>query len=350
MSEIELTDAILRHALELQRLSAHEEAQAEAILRELEQELRSLLSMLSGRQKREVEALIKAAEEAIDARYAVIAGQMDTRGLVLLVADRTVEAMQQLGDIARPSLEVLESLSRENLVEGTPAKDWWQAQSDATQRNFAGQVRQGVINGETNEQITARIVGRRGEPGVIDLSRRQARSLVHNAIMSAANQARLATYRKNMRFASGVKWLATLDSHTCRTCAALDGQAWDFDGKALGKTTMLFRAPPAHFSCRCVLTPIPPSFDDIFGQSGLDDILAGIGARASSQGPVRSGTTFAEFLKRQSPEFVADVLGTKRAERYLLGLKNPKAPAALTLRDLVSGTGRPLTLEELRVR
>lgn len=346
MSEIELQDSIIRHALELQRLSAHEEAEALSILRALEDELRQLLASrtLSASTQRELTALIKAADEAIAARYAVIPGTMDAHGLVVLVAENTVQAMQQLGpSIAKPSEEVLRSLSRDVMIEGQPASAWWSKQADDTSFRFAQQVRQGVVNGETNEQITTRIVGKRGgDPGIMDMSRRQARSLVHNAIMSAANQARLATYRKNMKHAAGIKWLSTLDSHTCVTCAALDGAMWNFDGKPIRGTDMLFTVPPKHFSCRCILTPIPPSFDDIFGQSGLDDILSGIGARASSNGPVKSGTTFAEFLKRQSPEFVEGTLGKRRAEMYRQG--------KITLRDLVSGTGRPLSLSELQAR
>ena len=43
MSEIELQDMILRNALELLRLSAGEQAEVDAILRELERELKLLM-------------------------------------------------------------------------------------------------------------------------------------------------------------------------------------------------------------------------------------------------------------------------------------------------------------------
>jgi hypothetical protein len=54
---------------------------------------------------------------------------------------------------------------------------------------------------------------------------------------------------------------------------------------------------------------------------------------------VSATTTFEDFLHRQSPEFVDKVLGHRRAAMFLAG--------KLTLRDLISGTGRELTLEEL---
>jgi hypothetical protein len=51
--------------------------------------------------------------------------------------------------------------------------------------------------------------------------------------------------------------------------------------------------------------------------------------------------TFEQFLNRQPPAFADKVLGKGRAALWRAG--------KITLRDLVSGTGRPLTLEELRV-
>jgi hypothetical protein len=212
--ERELQDAILRHALELQRLSAHEEAEAEAILRELERELRMLLQSqtLSDMDKREIEALVKEAETAINARYATVAGTLDTHGLVVLVSERTVEAMQGLGTVRTVTAETLASLSRNVLIQGAPSSAWWDKQAEDTAFKFAQQVRQGVINGETNERIVSRIVGRAAEPGIMDIARRNARALVHSSVMSAANDARLATFRRNARFIKGVRWLATLDS------------------------------------------------------------------------------------------------------------------------------------------
>lgn len=153
--------------------------------------------------------------------------------------------------------------------------------------------------------------------------------------MSAANDARLATFRKNSRIIAGVRWLSTLDSHTCVQCSALDGQAWDLDGAPLTGTTIDYQSPPAHWSCRCVLSPIPKSFRDI----GLDIDEPEAGQRASASGPVGGKTTFDQFLKRQPDGFADKVLGKARADLFRRG--------KITVRDLVSATGRELTLEQL---
>lgn len=340
MSEIELTDAIIRHALELQRLSAHEEAEAVAILRQLEDELRQLLAtrQLSGAGRREIAELIKAAESAIEGRYAQVAGTVDTQGIVMLVAERTVEAMQLVEPTASaPSAERLTSLSREVLIDGSPAKAWWDKQAEDTAFKFASAVRRGVINGETQERIVARIAGREG---FMEVSRRNARALVHSSIMTAANRARLETYRKNSKHIAGLRFLATLDSHTCVRCGALDGAQWNLDGEPIRGTKQPFEAPPLHFACRCVLSPIAKSLNDVF--PGIDAAIDAASQRASKDGPIAGTTTFADFLKRQSPEFVANTLGKKRADMFLRG--------KLTLTDLVSGTGRPLTLDQLKAR
>jgi len=338
MSELELRDAILRHALQLQRLSAGHEGEADAILRELERELKALLNSqtLSTADKAQIKALIEEADSAhIRPAYARIASVTDTHALAIVVAEKTVAALEDVFPVSilSPTKERLASLTKDVLIDGAPSSAWWDKQAEDTAFKFAAQVRQGVINGETNERIVARVAGRRGEPGILDGARRNARALVHSSVMAAANDARLATFRKNARLIDGIRWLSTLDSHTCVQCAALDGQAWDLDGDKLKGTAIDFTQPPAHWNCRCVLSPIPKSLAEF----GIEEPAPG--TRASSEGPISATTTFEDFLKRQSPPFVDKVLGHRRAEMFLAG--------KLTLRDLISGTGRELTLEEL---
>lgn len=364
MTEQELQDAILRHALDLQRVAAADARKVDAVLTELADELRALLAAadLSEATKREIAALIKEAEEIIGASYESLGRITDTEKLARIVGEHTVEI---LGDIfpavKSVPIERLASLTKDVLVDGSPASAWWKKQDDDTAFKFAAQVRQGVINGETQEQIVRRVVGgwrveggaRMYDPGVLGRyeaktgkvteapSRKMARSLVHSSVMTAANAARLETFRRNSDMFRGVRWLSTLDSHTCLRCAALDNAEWDLEGEPLNGSKFRFQAPPKHFSCRCVLTGLPK-------RSALEEAFPGISAeidatamRASSDGPV-ANQSFAEFLKRQKPEFIEGTLGKRRAEMFLAG--------DLTLTDLVSGTGRELALDELKVR
>lgn len=342
MSEIELRDNILRHSLQILRATAGEQAVVDEILRQLEKDLRKLLEgqTLTGAQKRQVEALIREADEIIEPAYAKVAKSFDARTLAVIVAEKTVETMGDVFpvDVSMPTQERLASLNNDVMIDGAPSSAWWERQAEDTKFRFGAEVRQGVINGETNERIVQRIVGKGGEPGIMEVQRRHARTLVHSSVMTAANDARLATFRKNKRLISGVRWLSTLDSHTCIVCAALDGKGWDLDGEPLKGTKVAFEAPPKHFSCRCVLSPIPKTFKDL----GLDIPEPKLApARASSDGPT-DAASFDEFLKRQSPAFVDEVLGKERAAMF--------RARKITLSDLISGTGRELSLDELRER
>lgn len=342
MTEQTLQDKILRHSLQIMRLSAGEQGRVDAIMAELERELRALLASadLTNPQRRVVEGLVKQADEAIKSGYARAGASTDTYALAQHVAEKTQEIIQDVipAGVKLPSDAVLLNLGKDVLIDGAPSSAWWSKQELDTAFKFAAQVRQGIVNGETQERIVGRIVGRRGEPGIMDIARRNARALVHSSVMTASNQARLATFKKNAGLIKGVRWLATLDGHTCNRCAALDGQAWNLDGEKLPGTRVEFMAPPIHFGDRCVLSPIPKTFKDI----GLDiPEPSNAGQRASSLGPVHGKTTFNDFLERQTPEFVNSVLGKARADLWRAG--------KITVRDLVSGTGRELTLEQIRI-
>lgn len=343
MTEITLQDAILRNSLQILRLSAGDQGRVEAVLTELERELRDLLGTanLSAIQRREVEAVANRAREIIDLGYQRAGAVVDTHALAIIVAEKTQEIIQDVIPtvVKLPSDAMLLQLGKDVLIDGAPSSAWWAKQSEDLAFKFAAQLRQGIANGETQERIVQRIVGKRGEPGIMDTARRNARALVHSSVMTAANRARLETFRKNGRLLKGVRWLATLDGHTCPRCMAMDGQAWNLDGEKLPGTTVVFNAPPIHFGDRCVLSPVPKTFKDI----GLNiPEPTDTGKRASKDGPIDGKVTFDDFLRRQSPAFVDNILGKARADLFRAG--------KISVRDLVSGTGRELTLDQLRTR
>jgi hypothetical protein len=129
MSEIELRDAILRHALQLQRLSAGNEAQADAILRDLERELKALLNSqtLSEADKRTIQRLISEADDIIKPAYAKVAATTDTHALAVVVAEHTVQALEDVlpATFTMPTVERLASLTKDVLIDGAPSSAWW---------------------------------------------------------------------------------------------------------------------------------------------------------------------------------------------------------------------------------
>jgi len=334
VTDQDLQDAIVRHAIELQRLTAGEQNRAEAILIDLERELRDflLVSNVSDKSRREIEKLIDEAQKLIDPAYRAAGSVVDTQALALIVAEKTVDVMGDLSALL-PTPQTLASLTKDVLIDGAPTSAWWGRQALDTAFKFANQVRQGVVNGETTERIVQRIVGKRGELGIMDVARRNARTLVASSINAAANDARLATYRKNSRFIRGVRWMATLDGHTCARCAALDGASWDLEGEPIdGNKIKWIGGPPLHHNDRCILSPIAK---DTLGL-GLDKSPD----RASSLGPITGDTSFQGYFKRLTVEQQNEQFGVDRAGMMRAG--------KITIRDLISGTGRELTLDELR--
>lgn len=331
MSEIELQDKILRHSLDILRLSAGDQARAEEILRELENELRDFLrvSNVSGKTRREIEKLIAEAEKLIDPAYRAVGAVVDTQALAVVVAEHTVDIIKGIQPAVMPTAHTLASLTKDVLIDGAPSSAWWGKQAVDTVFKFAREVRQGVVNGETTERIVQRIVGKRGEPGIMDVSRREARTLVHSSVLNSAAVARFESFKANQDIFAGVRWLSTLDMNTCLRCAALDGETWDFDKKPIRGTKIAFQMPLAHWNCRCTLSA------ELLSTSGPR-------RRISSVGRLEGDTSFTAFLARMSPEQRADYLGPGRAELYEKG--------KITLKDLVSGFGRELTLDELRAR
>lgn len=148
----------------------------------------------------------------------------------------------------------------------------------------------------------------------------------HGEFMRAANERRLASFRKNSRLFKGVRWLGTLDCSSCIVCAALDGATWDLNGSPIAGNPIGFRVPPLHPGCRCSLT----------GALKRD---GGPDRRASQFGQISGDTSFDAFLKRMKPDQVERFLGKGRAELLSSGM--------LSVRDFISPDCRERTLPEL---
>lgn len=328
-SELARIDQSIKTALDILRHSATIEADVLRILETMRKDLISKLAQADitnwGRARlnkllRDSEALIASyytrAQTLLAPSYNVVAG---------ISAAQTATALA----VTAPSRAVLESLVSNMLVEGSPMKAWWTKQSADTAFKFASAVRQGIAQTETLNQIFKRV------NDATDLANRNSIALVHTSVMQVMNDANVAVIKQNANVAPTMRWLATLDSHTCLRCAPRDGLRWDtLTHKPIGHD-IPYADAPLHVGCRCRMIPVTRLTD-----FGVGTELEG--QRASTFGPVKASTTFGEFLKRQSPEFQDEVLGKGRAELY----RNGK----ITLRDLVSGKGSPLTLKQLEAK
>lgn len=242
-----------------------------------------------------------------------------------------------MGAGGSPSPGYLRSLSSNAMIDEAPTADFWAQQDDVTHK-FANEMRKGLAVGETNAQLTARIVGTKNVPGVMPISRTKAAALVHSSVMTVANSARLATYRKNADIINGVQFLGTLDGNTCLECGVRDGMTWDLDGMALPGTDLPFKAPPLHKNCRCVLTPVMKPMSEISGGT-LPDIIDR-GTRASSGGQVSNKLKFVDWFKSRTVSQQNAQFGETKAQLFREG--------RLSLRSMLDETGKPLPLARLK--
>ncbi len=291
---------------------------------------------LTDASKARLQTLLKQANETIEDYYTRISGEMTTtmQDIARIQASHTASLIVAT-EASLPTETFLTRLATNLLIHGAPSADWWSRQSQDTAFKFANQVRQGVAQGETNEQIVSRIAGkpRLGIPGIMAIPKQNARSLVHSSIQTVANAARMETFRQNSDVVAGVRQVSTFDSHTTETCIAYDGSMWDLDGNPLGDTDLPFVSEegsldgvPRHWGCRSVLVPITHRVAGLKELPPLD-----------RQGKAK---TMDEFLDSRTAEQLDEQLGKGRAQLYRDG--------KLTRQQLLDLSGNPLSTADLK--
>ena len=192
-------------------------------------------------------------------------------------------------------------------------------------------IRIGYVEGQTIPQIVQRIRGtkaRQYQDGIIEISRRNAETVVRTAISHTANHTRQKFAEANSDLIKGVKWVSTLDGRTSEICQARDGEVFPVNSGP---------RPPAHPNCRSTTTYVLKSFREL----GVDLPEFAESTRASMDGQVPAKTTYNEWLKGKDAAFQNDVLGTNRAKLFRAGMPVDR---------FVNRAGDKLTLDDLRKR
>lgn len=105
-----------------------------------------------------------------------------------------------------------------------------------------------------------------------------------------------------------VRWVSVLDGKTTAICRARSGKIYDAGSGP---------RPPAHARCRSIVVPY---FE----------------GKGDAEEP-----TYSDWLKKQTPERVRQILGKTKGDMFLDG--------TLSLEDMVTAKGRELTLKELAI-
>ncbi|MDD4390239.1 MAG: hypothetical protein PHW03_05485 [Eubacteriales bacterium] len=339
-SDLQIADQIISNQINLERFTAGEKKRVIEILFQMQKELKVKLSGdLTDYGKARVTKLLKECTAVINEYYSGIQQELDLTGLAKQQAEVTQRAIASIGlDVSLPSASVLKAMVSDTLLQGAPLADWWAKQADDTAFKFAAQVRQGVAQSETMQEIITRIAGskKHGTTGIMEVSRRNASALVHDSIMKISGDANMAVYQDNIDIMKGYRWLSTLDSITCIKCVARSGLQWDLKLNPIGHSIPFVRQGDLHTNCRCPIVPILKSYREL--GINIDEMKPG--TRSSDLGQVPADMSFDAFLKRHDANYVDELLGKGKAQLWRDG--------KITLSQLISQEGRPLTLNELK--
>ena len=133
---------------------------------------------------------------------------------------------------------------RDSLIAGAPVRDWWATQSTTVQRNFAREMRIGLVGGETDADLIKR--ARRQ----VDVSRRWAKVLVRGASSAVTSQVRKKAVLDNPRVFSGIQQISVFDGRTSDTCIAYAGKVWSLpDFTPIGHSLPYNGGVPRHPNC-----------------------------------------------------------------------------------------------------
>ncbi|HWS73665.1 MAG TPA: phage minor head protein [Quisquiliibacterium sp.] len=213
---------------------------------------------------------------------------------------------------------------------------------DGHARRFRDAIRQGFVEGKTTQAIVREIRGTRARQytdGIVQMDRRRLEAVVRTALSHTAAVAREQVYDANPDLIKGFRWTSTLDLRTTEPCRIRDGRLYDRDRKPVGHSIPWLAGPGRlHWNCRSTEIIVTPSYREL----GLDIDEVPPGTRASMDGQVPADRSYADWIKAQSAARQDEILGPSRGKLLRAG--------GLSLDDLYSRRGEPLTLDELRDR
>lgn len=294
LSNTELLDKLTRRGLELIRLSNGEGRTATIAIKRM---MRAIIAEAATTRlgTRGTKALIKRMRELVTETY----GQLAESHKRLIAEISRKESAYIARSLRMPNSARVGEVNPLGLTVDESAK----AQAQRLIDRLTAEIRNAqIVEGNPIEAM------REAETAAVA----SVVGAVDAVIMAAAQEVRTSAFEQNN--VEGLRWLAILDGRTCPACGQRSNRIYSTDYKPLGHEIEMLRKPPMHPRCRCSLVPVTAPFDDL--------------------------PTFDEFLQRQGSAKREEILGKGRAELYERGV--------ITLNDLVSQSGRVVSLKDLR--
>ena len=251
-----------------------------------------------------------------------------------LVADAVTGAVA-----AAPAAAAVYESAMQQPVLGQMVEDMFDEVPRRTRSIVYSQIRQGISNGQTNQQIIRALRGTKAlkyKDGALNWTRNEIDNLVRTSRGHVSNVAYESTYE-----ALGVEEVvdvATIDFRVTKYCASIDGRRH--------KVGTAHPRPPYHYRCRTVQAP---SFaGNIMGNRPYVRAFKPVGEIPKDKRPddmigqVSASTNYPQWFARQPASFQRQWLGPTRYELYKKG--------GYKIERFSDPLGGELTIAELRAR
>jgi SPP1 gp7 family putative phage head morphogenesis protein len=335
--ELDAVGRGLRTAVLLRRYENTLAARARSVLTDARDKLVALLlnqdptDVSAGRVPRRLRSLQRQADDILTSAYRDL-NEVTREALVELASVRAQGAGAEIAravnqvmvdataEVQLPSRAMLRAIVTEQPVRGAVMYDWWKQQRLQTRLRFQTEIRIGLTNGESTDDLVRRVRGRsigggRYDGGILDVSTRQAEALVRTSVTQVANRAAFDTYAANDDLTQEYEYVAVLDDRTTEICANLDGERYRYDDPA-GKR------PPQHWNCRSTIIPVVN--------------YQGLGLKPPAEEPRQ---LYPDWFDAQSASVQDSILGPGRAALVRDG--------SATLGDMVRQDGSRVPLSDL---
>lgn len=377
----EYRDAVLRHQIGLRRYSSGLAKRVADLLARADADLVDLLNARLPRfLDREIDFTgerwavllqdIRAARSVAIQEYKDLSRE-ELNKLSKMEADREINQLEAAIPIevsfATVAADQLRAIVSSRPFQGRLLNDWFKTLEAQDGARVIQAIQVGMTEGEPIPSIVKRIVGTKANnyaDGILSITRQNATAIVRTAVNHVSNTAREYVWEANEDIVIARIWHSTLDGRTSAICRARDGLGAPVGENVLppdiGKLQPPSARPPAHINCRSVMVVLigngllgnRPFVVDTRTPGGREvDFQAE--ARASGRnikdvrsdwfdeniGQVPAGTTYNEFLRRQSASFQDEVLGKTKGKLFRTG--------DLNVQQFIDRSGNELTLSEL---
>ena len=244
--------------------------------------------------------------------------QFDKSALQLAVYEASYSAKLVAGTAAVVNVEKIYKAAKKAPYAGGQLVDYLFADIAASLRKKVEHViRNGISQGQTNQQIVQRIKGRKAN-NYKDGLLKSSRESIERQVRTARSHISTATYIDTYK-ALGVEYVkvvATLDGRTCEYCASIDGDVYAIDDPARPRF-------PVHPNNRTTYVPCDKSGEIaglrpfVMDERKVKDIPKE--ERKHLIGQLDANTSFKEFFEQSDEFFQRTWLGKSKYELYKKG-------------------------------